>query len=190
MRKFRNFIIRQASGWKLLLLLALTNLVYLYMLIFSIPAVTKLAGGRKLPDMMPLGYNAEYLQELFSALGEKGRQLYLSWQIPVDMLYPFLFGITYCLLGIFLLRKLQQLYSPWFYVSFLPVFTAIADYLENFGIISLLRSYPEISPARVFATNIFSLLKSITTSLFFSLLLSGFLLWGFQKLFRKKQVRY
>lgn len=36
---------------------------------------------------------------LLSALGENGRHAYLFHQLPFDMLYPFLFGVTYCLIA-------------------------------------------------------------------------------------------
>jgi len=51
----------------------------------------------KLLDMLPTGYNQDYVSELFRTLGENGREIYLTNQIPVDMIYPLLFGLTYSL---------------------------------------------------------------------------------------------
>ena len=45
------------------------------------------SGGMKLLDMMPLGYDMDYINTLFETLGEKGRDIYLYNQIPVDMIY-------------------------------------------------------------------------------------------------------
>jgi hypothetical protein len=48
----------------------------------------------RLLDMMPTGYDFNYIVKLFSALDENGRKTYLTSQIPVDMIYPLLFGIS------------------------------------------------------------------------------------------------
>ena len=69
------------------------------------------SGELKLLDMMPIGYNSEYINSLFETLGENGRRVYLYSQLPVDMIYPFLFGISYCLLIGYLLKKLNK--SNW-----------------------------------------------------------------------------
>ena len=65
------------------------------------------SNGMKLLDMMPTGYNSEYVYALFETLGVEGRFTYLYNQIPIDMIYPFLFGISYCLLIAYFLRKLN-----------------------------------------------------------------------------------
>ena len=68
------------------------------MLTITIPMVMSFSDGMKLLDMMPAGYSAEYVNTLLNTLGEQGRNAYLFQQIPVDMVYPFLFAVSYCLL--------------------------------------------------------------------------------------------
>lgn len=103
MERIRNIIDKNLIGKKVLLLFVLTNLVYAIMLIVTIPKTMTFSNGMKLLDMMPMGYNSEYINSLFEALGKNGRQVYLYNQLPIDMIYPFLFGISYCLLiGYFL----------------------------------------------------------------------------------------
>ena len=68
------------------------------MLIITIPKTMAFSNGMKLLDMMPSGYDSEYITSLFEALGEDGRHAYLYSQLPVDMIYPLLFGISYCLI--------------------------------------------------------------------------------------------
>jgi hypothetical protein len=89
----------------------------------------------------------------------------------VDMIYPLLFGLSYCLLLGYFLKKLNKLNSPYSFLSLLPIIAGIADYLENFGIITMLKSYPELKETTVYATNLFSVIKSISTSLFFMTLI-------------------
>ena len=84
------------------------------MLMVTIPKTMGFSKGMKLLDMMPMGYDSEYINTLFEALGENGRGVYLYNQIPIDMVYPFLFGISYCLLLVYFLQKINKLNSAFF----------------------------------------------------------------------------
>lgn len=167
MDKLKELINRNLNGTKVLVLFVLTNIVYAFMLIITIPKTMSFSKGMKLLDMMPTGYNFEYINALFDTLGEKGRAIYLYNQIPVDMIYPFLFGISYCLLIAYFLKKLNRLNSSFFYLCLLPIIAGLADYFENFGIIAMLNSYPDLSIFSMTATNIFTILKSMTTTIYF-----------------------
>ena len=102
MNYLTGFIERNVSGKKVLLLFILTNIVYVFMLTVTIPRTMAFSSGMRLLDMMPLGYDFNYVSTLFNQLEEIGRETYLTNQIPVDMIYPLLFGLSYCfLLGYF-----------------------------------------------------------------------------------------
>ena len=137
------------------------------MLTVTIPKTMGFSDGMKLLDMMPAGYDLNYVSELFTSLGENGRLTYLTNQIPIDMIYPLLFGLSYCLLLGYFLKKLNKLNSPYSYLCLLPIIAGIADYLENIGIITMLKNYPELKGVVVYTTNTFSVIKSISTSIFF-----------------------
>ena len=101
------------------------------------------------------------------------------------MVYPALFAIGYSLMLAYFLKKINR-FDTWLqYLCLLPVVAGIADYLENFGIINLLLTYPEMSAAVMSATNIFSLTKSSLTTLYFICLLIVLLVFAVQKLRRK-----
>lgn len=140
------------------------------MLRITIPKVMNYAQGMKLLDMLPTGYNSDYVISLLNALGTEGRNAYLFQQIPLDFIYPCLFGITYCLLFAFIINKLGKQNSFLFYLCFIPVFAGIFDYLENIGIITILKSYPENTTSMSQVTNIFSILKSTLTTTYFIIL--------------------
>jgi len=169
--KMIQFITKHLNGKKVLFLFLLTNLVYAFMLIITIPKTMQFSNGMKLLDMMPMGYNSEYVNSLFNTLGEKGREVYLLNQIPIDMIYPFLFAISYALLIAFFLKKLNLLNSRFKYLTVLPMVAGITDYLENFGIIYMLNSYPDISNFSIALTNLFTMTKSISTTIYFMLLI-------------------
>ena len=177
---------KNISGKKVLSLFILTNVVYLFMLFVTIPKTMGFSNGLKLLDMLPTGYNQEYVNELFRTLGENGRETYLTNQIPVDMIYPLLFGLTYSLLLGYFLKKLNKLKSPFIYLCLLPIIAGIADYLENIGIITMLNSYPDLTETIVNATNTSSVIKSTSTSIFFIALIVILIILGIKFLKRNK----
>lgn len=186
MNRIRKLVDKHSTGKKVLWLFILTNLVYVIMLVVTIPAVMHFSNGMQLLDMMPMGYDSEYINSLLGALGKEGRQAYLYKQLPVDMIYPLLFGVSYGLLIGYFLKKLDKLNSPLFYFCLLPVIAGIADYLENFGIITMLNSYPEMSQIVMGATSVFSIIKSMTTTVHFTVLLVILLILGINKLRERK----
>ncbi|GAB5565615.1 MAG: hypothetical protein Wins2KO_26780 [Winogradskyella sp.] len=167
MNQFVKFIEKNSSGKKILGLFILTNCIYAFMLTVTIPKTMAFSNGMKLLDMMPMGYDLNYVTELFTALGANGRSIYLTNQIPVDMVYPLLFALSYCLLMGYLLKRLHKLNSQYIFLCLLPIIAGIADYLENIGIIVMLKYFPELTEFTVKTTNFFSLIKSISTSIFF-----------------------
>lgn len=185
MKRLTKFIERNISGKKVLGLFVLTNIVYVFMLTVTIPRTMNFSNGMKLLDMIPTGYDLNYVGELFSSLGEIGRNTYLTNQIPVDMVYPLLFASTYCLLLAYFLKKIDKLIVPFTYLCLLPIIAGIADYLENFGIITMLRSYPDFTEIAVKTTNSFSLVKSISTSVFFIVLIIALIILMFKAINRK-----
>lgn len=180
----KTTISNHLQGKKILLLFIITNIIYTLMLTITIPKTMNFANGMKLLDMMPMGYSLEYVTQLFNALGEEGRNIYLFNQIPLDMIYPFLFGISYCLVFAYLLNKINKLYSSLFYISLLPIIAGIADYLENIGIIYSLTNFPNLSSNTIKLTSLFSIVKSTSTTIYFVSLLILLIVFGFQKAFK------
>ncbi len=185
MTKLTRIIEKHLKGKKILLLFLFTNIVYAFMLLVTIPKVMTFSNGMKLLDMLPMGYSNEYVHNLFNALGEQGRYFYLNYQIPVDMIYPGLFAISYCLILAYFLNKLNRLKSLFTYLCLLPIIAGFFDYMENLGISAMLVSYPEYSQNLVKATNIFTIFKSISTTLYFIVLLVLLILFGLKSLIKK-----
>lgn len=181
-----KIIEKNISGKKVLGLFILTNLVYVFMLMVTIPKTMAFAKGMKLLDMMPAGYDFDYVNKLYSALGENGRETYLTNQIPIDMIYPLLFAISYCLLMAYFLKKINKLNTPFIYLCLLPIIAGIADYFENIGIISMLNSYPDFTETSVSITSLFSVIKSTFTTVFFIALIVILILVGIR--FLKKSI--
>jgi len=186
MKQITKVLEKYATGKKVLSLFILTNVVFLFMLMVTIPKTMEFSNGMKLLDMLPTGYNLDYVNKLFSTLGENGREIYLTNQIPVDMIYPLLFGLTYTLLLAYFLKKLNKLKSPFTYLCLLPIIAGIADYFENIGIITMLNSSPNLTEITVNTTSTFSVIKSTSTTLFFIALIVILIILGIKFVGRKK----
>jgi len=173
----RRIIENNIGGKKVLIFFLLSTAIYLVMLTITIPRVMSYSGGMKILDMMPTGYDLEYVNQLFIHLGEPGRQAYLFDQIPFDLVYPALYGIGFCLVLAWFLNRIGKLQSHLIYFCLMPVVAGFFDYCENFGIIAMLRAFPEISANLVAVTNIFSILKSGLTSIYFVVLIVAMIIF-------------
>ena len=176
---------RNIGGKSVFYLFMVTNLVYGIMLLVTIPKVMSYSGGMKIFDMMPLGYSSQYANSLLGKLGIEGRNAYLFTQLPVDFIYPFLFGITYTLLLAYFLRRLGSLKDVYFYLCLLPIIAGVFDYSENFGIISMLISYPHSSEIVIQLTSCFTVLKSLITTLYFVVLIFVLMFFIVRELYHK-----
>lgn len=125
------------------------------------------ADGMKLLDMLPFGYDAQYVQLLFDTLGEEGRHAYLTRQLPLDMVYPGLFAITNSLIMVYFLSKMDKFKGWVVNLAFVPVVVGLADYAENAGIITMLLKYPKQTDMMVELTSTFSLVKAMSTTVYF-----------------------
>jgi hypothetical protein len=178
----RTFIKNNIQGRKILFLFIAANLIYSAMLLITIPKVTSFCGGMKLFDMSPSGYSIEYANSLLTALGEDGRRAYLFMQLPLDMVYPSLFGITYCLLTAYFLKKIGKLETYLFYVCCFPLAGGLFDYLENIGIIAMLSIYPVQPGFLILTASLFTILKSIFSTITFLVLIMVILFFGLNKM--------
>ncbi len=173
----KELISKNSNGKIVLIFVILTSIVYLIMPIVTMPIVNQFTNGMKILDLLPGGYNFEYVTTLFSTLGEEGRHIYLYCQIPVDMVFPLLFAITNSLLISFFLKKLDLFRTPFIYLCFLPFVSGVADYSENVGIIIMLNHFPNITEFAVKTTSFFSVIKySAITISFFVIIVLGVLL--------------
>ena len=158
------------------------------MLLYTIPNLMNYTNGMKILDLQPTGFSAEYAKTLFDNLGVIGRDYYLYTQLPLDMIYPFLFAVAYSLLLTFLFKKSFNPESKLHFLSIIPLFGGLFDYFENIGIIIMLSIYPSFSTHLANVTSLFSVLKSISTTIFFVLLVIG-IVGIIIKKFRKSQSR-
>ncbi|NQY95468.1 MAG: hypothetical protein HRT43_14980 [Campylobacteraceae bacterium] len=177
MKNLLQFMFKYSTGKIVLGLFALTMIVYLTMILYTIPSLSAFAPAFPVFDLSPSGYSFSYANELLQALGSEGRNMYLYTQLPLDFIYPGLFSITYSLLLVWLFRKSFSDDSKIHYLFFVPLIAGVFDYFENLFIIKMINSFPELQAGTVQIASIFTVLKSGFTVVFFTLLLMGFILF-------------
>ncbi len=88
-----NLLSYPQHGSRILLFWCAAMLVYILMVFGSLADIERITGVRAF-DMRPTGYTYTDALAIISALGEEGRRVYLTMQIPLDTVYPALLAIS------------------------------------------------------------------------------------------------
>ncbi|MGR3813803.1 MAG: hypothetical protein ACU0AU_06910 [Cognatishimia activa] len=165
-----NFLYYPQNGSRILLFWCAAVLVYCLMVFGSLADIESITGVRAF-DMRPTGYSYADALALISALGEEGRRVYLTMQIPLDTVYPALLAIS----SAGSLYWLSQAFSSsarWYRsAATVAYLAAIADYAENGLIVWMLSAGFGVSEAMVAAASFASVSKSILSTVVFTALL-------------------
>ena len=183
---FKEFIYRNISRRRVLIWVVITYLFYAFILLVSVPSILTYTNGMNTFNMMPFGYSSEYVMKLLITLGSEGRHVYLLHQIPLDLIFPFIFAFGNCLLIGFLLNKMNSLKGNLLYLCLLPVFASWFDFLENIGVMTLLFNYPNVSELVIQFSDFFSVTKSLLMNIFFFVLFVMLLFVGFKWYFSRR----
>jgi len=156
---------RHTNGRTVLLFLVAAAAVYTFMMAVSIPAATAAASGLPIFDMRPMGYGVTEARAFLAAITADGRSYYQHVQLVADLLYPPLLG----LLGAFTLAWIRRRVRFPRVLILLPLAGALFDYLENLGILLMLRGNEQTGI--ILGASTCSICKSMLTTLFMSLIL-------------------
>jgi len=134
--------------------------VYGAMVGWTLPAISRDAGGLTPFDMRPLGYSVAEARAFLAALGDEGRGLYLGVQHWLDLAYP-------ALLAVVLIGAVRTLIGPpWLRVGLilLTLGGMAADYLENARVGVMLRQDGMVPDALIEAASRATQVKAAATS--------------------------
>ena len=180
---------KYSTGKNVILLFSINMVVYLGILFYSIPKVLTSAPEMKLFDVSPSGYTSEYAISLLNAIGPEGWDLYLSLQLPLDFIYPGLFIISWPLVFAWFLKKNYSLESKVYYALYIPILAGLFDYAENVLIIMLLKTYPDLGSGLVSAASIATIIKSILSSIFMTLISLSIIQIIWKSVFKKQRLQ-
>ncbi|WP_428225266.1 hypothetical protein [Flavobacterium sp.] len=163
------YIQKHLQGKKVALWLLLSQIVFILMLGLQVPNTN--FTDTKIFDARVTGYSFEEAQLLLEKLGAEGRHVYLTQQLPLDMVFPFLFAVSCCLFLAFFLKKINALESSLKYGIYLPIVANTFDYLENFSVMRLLISHPTVSKELVRFSSTCTIIKYVLTAFYFLVLI-------------------
>jgi hypothetical protein len=106
-------------------------------------------------------YTAEKAYQMLTAYGEQGRELYLSRILPLDIVIPMVYSLFFAVAISFVFQRAFSPTGSVQYISLLPFAAAIADYIENVGVASLLLAYPTHLDVVAAITSYFTSAKQI-----------------------------
>jgi hypothetical protein len=122
-----------------------------------VAGLLKITGGANILDF-EIGYTLEQAKGLLTALGEEGRMFYLTRIIPLDFLFPVSYMLFYA--GWIALFIKHITIRRWMkYALVFPVINMLSDWIENIGIIAMLRSYPDLPGFAVSVSSIAGTIK-------------------------------
>lgn len=179
-----NGTANRPSGITVSLWMTAAVFIYVLMIQITLARLQEMSGGSPVFDMMPAGYDSQFAQNLLTALGAEGRHYYLWRQIPLDLIYPALFGMSFFLLATWLAGKLQAYQRILGLTALVAVAVAVFDYIENIFIILMLRQFPELSDTLVGAASMATLFKSGLTTIYFVVVMVVLLVWAIRFIFR------
>ncbi|MEP2980278.1 MAG: hypothetical protein ABJO86_12380 [Lentilitoribacter sp.] len=154
--------------------------IYLVMINITLDYIETLTG--LLPfDMRPGGYSPDQAYALLNALGADGNRYYLTRQIPLDIIYPVLMALT--LVSIFKwlgAKNISQMLTK--IGVWLSIGAAVADYLENAGIVVMILNWPEPQIYLVHAASTASIAKAGLTTLAVLSVVIGLTIWAYDRM--------
>ena len=145
LKKILTFIQKRTSGVVILGLL-LVSLVLMFLmngtnLPFSGPTIESLSGGLPTLDLRP-SFTPDDAYELFTALGNEGRQAYRFFHLVPDTLFPIGYSLTFAFLSSWFLVRLLPWDHRLHWLSLIPLVSGLADILENLCLVFGGLAYP------------------------------------------------
>ena len=172
-----------SNGWKVYwAIVAVTITNYLLMILWSLPKISQMAGGRVPFDMRPGGYSFEEAMAFVTAIDASGREFYLNTQHVLDSIYPALLSVT---LAVGMVNLLPRCWG--WVMAALSVAAGVFDLFENAIVARILNLTPEyITPELISTASSWTLAKSVSTTIASVVLIAALAVKMVQRLQNRK----
>ena len=108
---------------------------------FSGPTIERLSGGLPTLDLRP-SFTPDDAYELFTALGEEGRQAYRFFHLVPDTLFPIGYSLMFAFISSWFLVRLLPWDHRLHWLSLIPLVSGLTDILENLCLVFAGFAYP------------------------------------------------
>lgn len=134
---------------------------------------------------LKFGFTVQEGVELFEKYGENGRAVYQFTESVIDYIYPVIYTIEMIFLLAFLFKKNKWSQKFLSVLIITAVVAMLADMCENYGIIQMLKSFPNPNEAMAnFGSNA-GKIKWIALGVMMLVNIFGLLSWGWRSLLKK-----
>lgn len=178
-------VLAKYSTWKLILPSFIAFAVCLYLFQSAQNDLSTIAGEPVvIIDMMP-NYDKALINDFFTNIKPEGIAIHKFITSVVDMIFPIAYGVLFILLLAFFIKKILGPESNWMYLSLIPLALMIFDYQENFRILGLIDSFPDLDVAKVDRASSSSSIKSILTNVCFGMIVLFGLVLGSKTIYNR-----
>ncbi len=161
-------------------LFAITMSVYLTMMLWSLPKISRQADGMIPFDLRPSGYSFEEAVRFLTVLSAEGRLFYLDVQHGLDFAYPILLAATLGFAIYLLTPRSWGLLK--LVISIVAIPSAVFDHLENQAVAQMLHLNVEAVTSQLVDTaSRWTVLKTISTTLAAAILFVLLARWAWQR---------
>jgi len=116
------------------------------------------------------GFSPAEAYEALDAFGEEGRRTYLFFLAVFDSVYPLVYGGVLILLASFFLRPLIHPGNEFRIINLLAIDAVIFDYVENLGIIYMIRVFPSRADGVALLVSVAGMIKWVVVALALALI--------------------
>jgi len=169
-------VLNKLATWKVIIVLAVLFLAFDFLVL---PAMAS-PGGETLPVLdLKFWYTPARAYEAISQYSPEARQFSVISHLTIDLVYPVIYALLLSLLLVVVFRAAPE--SQKRQLPLLPWRAALADVLENLGLVAMFSIFPAQFPLLSWITTIFTALKWLQIGFTFLALLIGLLLLVLKK---------
>lgn len=153
-------MIPNLTSWKVILILAIVFLSFvLYFFPSHLSQINEITGYDVIPLDKRFSYTKLKVYKLLSDMGQEGRKINIFITGVIDMIYPLIYATLFVALQLkltssFSNKKIKR-------IIIFPIIVMLLDYIENFGFLSMLTNFPNLSESQVNTNSIITSFKWI-----------------------------
>lgn len=162
---------------------------FLLFVIFILPAEStkSLALGLEMSPDTSIYYTASRLYEIAFSYGAEGRRFYIHQRFTFDLIWPIVYGSFLFITSVYF-YNLGKIHVKAFIWLYLPIIAVTFDYLENIMTALVMYRFPNETFLFDRLAGVMTLLKWITLSLSFGLLIVWIVLFLYNHFFGQKKL--
>jgi len=139
--KISDSFFNLGRGWVIVFLLTLVLVINLIIIPRGVAALKTPTKSTKALDLF-FFYTPEQAFQMLDSYGKNGREAYRTFALSIDVFYPLIYTLAFCLVISWLFKRQNILNGKWLRLNLIPLGAGLFDLLENVSIVGLITVYP------------------------------------------------